>query len=159
VTHDPTFGAVKTSSVVGCATARPPARLAVVVLTLLAVTACASRRAVRSDLGIPPCEPGAGAQLLEPPALECWFTAAHGRWRLMTQASHLEALVVDVAADDLRDAGEIARRFVAGERHHYSEIIVYAHREPVTLASRVRRVRWTRTAGYEALDVRPTAGG
>ena len=90
--------------------ARSPARLAAVVFTLVAVTGCASRRAPRSDLGIPPCLPGAGAQLLEPPALECWFTAAHGRWRLMTQASHLDALVVDVAADDLRDAREIARR-------------------------------------------------
>ena len=132
--------------------ASPPARVAVVVLSLLAVTACAIRRPVRSDLGIPACVPGAGAQLLEPPALECWFTAAHGRWRLMTQASHLEALVVDVAADDLRDAGEIARRFVTGERHRYSEIIVYAHHEPVTPASSVRRVRWTMTTGYEALD-------
>jgi len=70
----------------------------------------------------------------------------------MTQASHLEALVVDVAADDLRDADAIARLFVAGERHRYSEIIVYAHREPVTPGSRVRRVRWTIPAGYEAMD-------
>jgi hypothetical protein len=128
-----------------------PARLVAVTLALVAA-ACAGRRVVRSDLGIPPCVPGAGARLLEPPALECWFTAAHGRWRLMTQASHLEALVVDVAVDDLRDAGEVARLFVAGERHRYSEIIVYAHRQPVTPASRVRRVRWTTIAGYEALE-------
>ena len=131
---------------------RSPARVAAVVLAVLAGTACASRRPPRSDLGIPPCVPGAGARLLEPAALECWFTARHGRWRLMTQASHLEALVVDVAADDLRDTGEIARRFVVGERGRYSEIIVYAHREPVTEASPVRRVRWTATAGYDALD-------
>ena len=130
----------------------PPARLAAVVLALLAVTACASRRAARGDLGIPPCVPGARAQLLEPPALECWFKAPHGRWRLMTQASHLEALVLDVAVDDLRDAGEIARLFVAGERHRYSEIIVYAHHQPVTPASRVRRVRWTMTSGYDAIE-------
>jgi hypothetical protein len=131
---------------------RSPARLAAVVLFLVAVTACATRRTARHDLGIPSCSPGAGAQLLEPPALECWFIAAHGRWRLMTQASHLEALVVDVAADDLRDADEIARRFVAGERHRYSEIIVYAHRQPVTPSSRVRRVRWTMTTGYDAME-------
>ena len=133
------------------------ARLLVVMLALAVLAACAGRRMVRSDLGIPPCATGAGARLLEPPALECWFTAAHGRWRLMTQASHLEALVVDVAADDLRDAGEIARRFVTGEHHRYSEIIVYAHREPVTPASCVRRVRWTMTTGYEALDFSPSS--
>jgi hypothetical protein len=122
------------------------------IVALVALTACASRRVAPSDLGIPTCVPGAGARLLESPALECWFTAEHGRWRLMTQASHLEALVVDVAADDLRDAGEIARLFVAGERHRYSEIIVYTHRQPVTPASRVRRVRWTMTAGYDAVE-------
>jgi len=135
-----------------CERAGAPARLGAVVLALLAVTACASRRPPRNDLGTPACAPGAGAQLLEPPALECWFTARHGRWRLMTQASHLEALVVDVAADDLRDTPEIARRFVTGERGRYSEIIVYAHREPVTAGSPVRRVRWTAAAGYDSLD-------
>ena len=77
---------------------------------------------------------------------------AHGRWRLMTQASHLDALVVDVAVDDLRDAAAIGGLFVAGERHRYSEIIVYAHRQPLTPVSRVRRVRWTMTAGFEAMD-------
>lgn len=136
----------------GAIRTRRPAGLVALMTLLVAVGACASRRHARNDLGIPSCEPGAGARLLEPPALECWFAASHGRWRLMTQASHLEALVVDVAADDLRDAGEIARRFVAGEHHRYSEIIVYAHRQPVTPASRVRRVRWTSTAGYDALD-------
>ncbi len=129
-----------------------PARLAAMVLIVVVMTACANRRPVRRTLGIPPCLPGASARLLEPPALECWFTAAHGRWRLMTQASHLEALVVEVAADDLRDADEIARLFVAGERHRFSEIIVYAHREPMTTASRVRRVRWTMATGYDAME-------
>lgn len=130
----------------------PSARLVALMALLVAVSACASRRHARNDLGIPSCEPGAGARLLEPSALECWFAASHGRWRLMTQASHLEALVVDVAVDDLRDASEIARRFVAGEHHRYSEILVYAHHQPMTPAARVRRVRWTSTAGYDALD-------
>jgi hypothetical protein len=122
------------------------------LLVLMATTACASRHAMRSDLGIPPCVHGAEAALLEPAALECWFTAAHGRWRVMTQASHLEALVVDVAVDDLRDADAITRLFVAGERHRYSEIIVYTHRQPITRASRIRRVRWTLSTGYEAIE-------
>lgn len=129
--------------------------LARAVLVLSVGAACASRRASRSDLGIPPCVAGANTQLLEAPALECWFASTHGRWRLMTHASHLEALVVDVAADDLRDADEIARRFVSGERHRYSELIVYAHREPVTHASRVRRVRWTEASGYDAMEFSP----
>jgi hypothetical protein len=127
-------------------------RLLALMLALAVIAACAGRRVVRSDLGIPPCAPGAGTRLLEPAALECWFAAAHGRWRLMTQASHLEALVLDVAADDLRDAGEIARLFVAGERHRYNEIIVYTHRQPVTPTSRVRRVRWTMAAGYDTVE-------
>ena len=139
----------------GRVSGRALAWLAPAVLVVAAGIACASRRASQADLGIPPCVAGANTQLLEAPALECWFASTHGRWRLMTHASHLEALVVDVATDDLRDADEIARRFVSGERHRYGELIVYAHREPVTRASRVRRVRWTATSGYDAMEFGP----
>jgi hypothetical protein len=53
--------------------------------------------------------------LLLPDALQCWFDGRHGRWRFINHGRHLAALVVDVAVDDLRDADEIARRFVASE--------------------------------------------
>jgi hypothetical protein len=106
-----------------------------------------------ADLGIPPCRADAVRRLLLPDALQCWFQAQHGRWRLMDHGQHLEALVVDVAADDLRDAEEIARRFVDSEGRIYSEILVYAHLEPVAPEARVRRVRWTRGAGkYESIE-------
>ena len=91
-------------------------------------------------------------QLLLPDALQCWFEGRHGRWRFVNHGRHLAALVVDVAVDDLRDADEIARRFVASEGGTFSEILVYAHLEPATPESRVRRVRWARTTGFEAFE-------
>lgn len=88
-----------------------------------------------------------------PEALQCWFAARYGRWRLIDQARHLEALVVTVGVEDLRDAPEIARRFVAGEADTFTEILVYASLEPVTKGSPVRRVQWTRTGGYGVFDL------
>lgn len=90
--------------------------------------------------------------MLLPDALQCWFEARHGRWRFVSHGRHLAALVVDVAVDDLRDADEIARRFVASEGHQFSEILIYAHRQPVAEQSRVRRVKWARSTGFEALE-------
>lgn len=113
---------------------------------------CAARRPPRAELGIPACPPSA-TQLLSPEALQCWFTARHGRWRLIDQVQHLEALVVTIGAEDLRDASEIARRLVAGESATFAEILVYASLEPVTERSPVRRVQWTRTGGYGSFDV------
>lgn len=116
------------------------------------LSGCAARRPPRADLGIPSCRPEAVRRLLLPDALQCWFEARHGRWRFINHGRHLAALVVDVAVDDLRDANEITRRFVASEGSTFSEILVYAHLEPVTPVSRVRRVRWTPATGFESLD-------
>src|SRR5262245_51367444 len=84
--------------------------------TLLSA-ACAMRQSLpRGDFGIPACPDAADKDLLAPNALQCWFTASHGQWRTLNHQSHLEALVVEVEARDLRDAVEIARRVTADEK-------------------------------------------
>jgi hypothetical protein len=85
-------------------------------------------------------------------ALQCWFTALHGRWRFVSHGTHLEALVAEVIADDLRDAEEIARDFVASESAIYSEVLVYARVAVPESGSAMRRVRWTRAGGYDTLE-------
>jgi hypothetical protein len=85
-------------------------------------------------------------------ALQCWFTAQHGRWRFVSHGTHLEALVVDVIVDDLRDADEIARDFVASESAIYSEVLVYARVAVPASGSAMRRVRWTRGGAYDTLE-------
>ena len=84
--------------------------------------------------------------------LQCWIDARHGRWRILSHESHFDVLAVQVEASDLQDADEIARRFVAGEGGMFSEILVYASRESPTASSRIRRTRWTRVAGFEAME-------
>jgi len=121
-------------------------------LGLGALPGCAARRPGRFDYGIPHCAADAAHALLAAGALQCWFDAAHGRWRTLSHESHYDVLVVHVQALDLRDAGEIARRFVAGENGTFSEILVYAEPEPPTGSARNRRVRWTRDTGFEVLD-------
>jgi hypothetical protein len=106
----------------------------------------------RGDLGIPSCAGGAGGHLLDAGALQCWFAAPHGRWRTLNHQSHLEALVVEVEAQDLRDAGHIAHRVVGDPMAGaFSEILVYVARTQHG-ESHVRRVRWTRGGRFESLD-------
>ena len=115
--------------------------------------ACASRRIAAPDYGIPPCPAVAQRDLFSPDALQCWFTAPHGRWRRLDHQSHLEALVVFVEARDVRDAEAIARQLVADHAARaYSEILTYVHPERPDVTSRVRRVRWTRDGAFETLD-------
>ncbi len=61
-------------------------------------------------------------------------------------------LVTAIEAADVRDAEHIARRFVEGERERFSEILVYVQRQAPEDTDRVRRIRWTKEAGFEALD-------
>ncbi len=112
---------------------------------------CSSRRPVPSDYGIPRC-PAAADRLLTDDVLECWFDAPGGRWRTLSHVSLMDVLVVQVEARDTRDAEAIARRFVAVEIGTFSEILLYARPESLTPSSRIRRIRWTRGAGYETLD-------
>jgi hypothetical protein len=114
--------------------------------------ACATRRPVASDYGVPPCPPEAADRLLSDEALQCWFQAPRGRWRTLKQESHFDVLVVRVEARDSRDAGDIARRFVAAGQLEFSEILLYVQPEPPADPTAIRRVRWTRESGFETLD-------
>ena len=72
----------------------------------------ARRGALRLRLRDPTCPAIAQRDLFSPDALQCWFTAPHGRWRRLDHQSHLEALVVFIEARDLRDAETIGRLLV-----------------------------------------------
>ena len=134
-----------------------PARRAATAVALITViiasgSGCAARGAPRGDYGIPVCPIAAAEALLSPDALQCWFSAGHGRWRILSHVSLYDALVVQVEAQSLRDADEIARRFTEGEGEPFSEIIVYTRSESRKPDARVRRVRWTRSSGYDVLE-------
>ena len=111
------------------------------------------RHATRvDDYGIPQCPAGAASDLLSTNALQCWLTAAHGRWRTLSHQEAYGALVVQIEASDLADADEIARRFVDSRHDALSEISVYVQRESPAGPTLIRRVRWTPDVGYETLD-------
>ena len=110
------------------------------------------------DFGIPSCPANATAHLLSADALQCWFTAPHGRWRTLNHQSHLEALVVEIDAQDVRDALAIAQRLVADPMAmEFSEILVYVAQSQ-SEGARIRRVRWTRGGHFETLDFSSSAG-
>jgi hypothetical protein len=127
---------------------------AALLITAIEASGCAlhQRHSHTNDYGIPRCPDDADRDLLSAKALQCWFTAPHGRWRTLNHQSHLEALVVEVEARDLRDADEIARRLVSQVEVAYSEVLVYVQAESAGDLLRLRRVRWMRNAGFETLD-------
>lgn len=131
----------------------PPLLAVLFLLAALMASGCASRRISVPDLGIPPCPPSAQLDLFSSTALQCWFTAPHGRWRTLEHQSHLEAMVVFVEAWDVRDAETIARRWAedSGARA-YTEMLTYVRPERRDVTSRVRRVRWTRGGTFETMD-------
>jgi len=125
------------------------------ILTFLVscAAACAGRRPpVLPDIGITACPVSAAHDLLSVDALQCWFTAAHGRWRTLSHESHYAVLVVEVEAADIRDADGIARQFVDAERGTFSEILLYVQRQARSAGDRIRRVRWTSDLGFDSLD-------
>jgi hypothetical protein len=89
------------------------------------LSSCALRPRDRSDYGIPRCPTSAADDLLSASALQCWFDAPRGRWRILARHSLYEELVVEVEASSLRDADAIARRFVMKTSQMFSEILVY----------------------------------
>jgi hypothetical protein len=131
-------------------------KLASFFLSLVVLSGCASApRRPSNDFGVNSCPPDAANALLSVDALQCWFSARHGRWRTLSQESHFDVLVVQVEAFDARDAEEIGRRFVAGERATFSEILIYVNPESRAEPRRVRRVRWTDKTGVETVDFTP----
>jgi hypothetical protein len=132
---------------------RSPLAITIAAAVAIACSHCALRQTRVQDHGIPSCAHGAARDLLSSDALQCWFDASHGRWRTLNHQSHLEALVVEIEARDLRDAHEIARRVVAGDSAKpFSEILVYVRTHPEHGGTRLRRIRWTRGGELEALD-------
>jgi hypothetical protein len=132
---------------------RPARGLTILTLLLPCAAACAGRRPpVLPDIGISACAAGAADDLLSVDALQCWFTAPHGRWRTLSHESHYAVLVVEVEAADIRDADRIARQFVDTERAAFSEILLYVQREGRSAGDGIRRVRWTSDRGFESLD-------
>jgi hypothetical protein len=132
-------------------------RLAVLTLVGLCAAACAGRHPrVFPDIGIKACPAGVN-DLLSVDALQCWFSAPHGRWRTLSHESHYAVLVVQVEAADIRDAAGIARRFVDAERGAFAEILLYVQREARTDGDPIRRLRWTADLGFESLDFSASA--
>ena len=125
------------------------ARLIAAAIGAAVSTGCATARPRRDTGGILDCPAGAASALLSVDALQCWFTAAHGRWRTLSQESHFDVLVVQVEARDLRDARDIASRFVAREQETFSEILVYVR---AAGQARTRRVGWTKDGGTDVFD-------
>ena len=129
------------------------ALLAASALCVGATWSCgAARQHAETRHGIEMCPTGAADALLSVPALQCWFAARHGQWRTLSHESHFDVLVVHIEAFDLRDAEDIARRFVASEGTTFSEILIYAQAQSRADPARIRRVRWTREKGSETLD-------
>jgi hypothetical protein len=135
---------------------------AVFATTVLAATAFAVILALRSARGdeelmpeargISDCPSGAADDLLDASALQCWFTAPHGRWRTLTRASAHRALIVEVEATDPEDAEEIAERFVADADGRFAEILVYVERERAPAPRLITRIQWTPGGGFQTLE-------
>ena len=127
-------------------------------VTIALSPACASApKPIVNHYGVVSCPAGAAEALLAVDALQCWFAAEHRQWRLLSQESHYDVLVIKVEAFDLRDAEAITRRFVANQGGTFSEIMVYAQPRAHARPARIRRVRWTRERGSDTFDfVAPT---
>jgi len=110
---------------------------------------------------IPRCRPGPVANYLAADAERCWHEAPHGLWRTLRHELHYDVVVIEIEAESLRDADEIARRIVANlgdsglpfnaRRLRFREVMLYVQEASAPETSPVRRIRWTRTGGYESL--------
>lgn len=87
---------------------------------------------------------------------QCWFEAAHGRWRTLSHDLHYDVLVVEVEAASLDDAPEIVRRFAALHAGRFNDITVYVYQAPASTPGPIRRVHWA--SGSDTLDTLDFAG-
>lgn len=101
---------------------------------------------------IPRCPRGEVDNYLSPSTQQCWFDSPRGRWRTLGHELHYYSLVVEVEATSFADADEIARRFVKRHGKRFTEIMVYVQEESALHTSTIRRVRWTRRAGFDTLE-------
>jgi hypothetical protein len=107
---------------------------------------------------IRPCPRGTVDNYLLDQWQRCWFDAAHGHWRTLSEDTHYDTLVVQVEAASLADAEEIARRFVKVHAEGYPrEILIYVHHETKAPARMVRRVTWSPKSGFKTLDFEDTS--
>lgn len=128
------------------------ALLAAVVLAAGTSVVWRDVRAGRQADGIPDCPAGAANRLRSHDALQCWFGTLAGRWRIVEQYSAHGALIVHVQATAADDAREIAEQFVAHEGAVLPEILVYVNAVPPGQPPLTRRVRWTRSTGFDVLE-------
>jgi hypothetical protein len=135
----------------GRRSAAPSAAFIVTLASALAGGSCALRRPPQIDRGIPVCPSAASADLLSVDALQCWFASRHGRWRVLSHESHYNVLVVQIAASDVGDAGEIGERFVDNQRRFWSEILLYVQPDAGRQGAAIQRIRWTPAGGFERL--------
>lgn len=112
----------------------------------------APSRPVPTDRGIARCPIEGRQDLLSFHALQCWFDAPSGRWRMLSRVSVYDALIVEAEATELVDADEIARKFAAIDEGRFAEVLVYVQRESAADPAVIRRIRWTRPTGFEALQ-------
>jgi hypothetical protein len=106
---------------------------------------------IPNDRGIARC-PVEGQDLLSFHALQCWFEAPSGRWRMLSRVSVYGALIVEAEATELVDADEIARQLAAIDESRFAEVLLYVQRESAVGPDLIRRIRWTRPNGFEALQ-------
>jgi hypothetical protein len=107
---------------------------------------------------IRPCPRGTVDNYLLDQWQRCWFDAAHGHWRTLSEDTHYDTLVVQVEAANLADAEEIAGRFVKAHGDRYPlEILIYVHQETKAPARKIRRVTWSAKSGFTTLDFEDTS--
>jgi hypothetical protein len=112
----------------------------------------AAQTRARPDPSIRPCRKGPVANYLERVAQRCWYDARNGRWRTLRHELHYYSLVVEVEAESLADADEIASRFVKVHSEKFREIMLYVQAAPVGVDSLIRRIRWLPGSGYDTLE-------
>ena len=80
-------------------------------------------------------------------------TERAGSWSVTQKRTAHHALIVDVVARQVHDAVPIAAEIVGPVRHRYDEVLVYVRGPGDRGQPAVRRVQWTRGAGFRELVI------